>query len=148
MSPHELLRHCGAAENDPALAERILDVLEALSDEVGRLRTLHTAAQTSSDAIGVAALGHRTFLPACREYRDHIRGHNRSASCAGFRRRRARLGAASRWLYAAQRKTFDDVLDLLVPSVFSGLLSDSLRGRLWRQIQTVERFWLALDRRR
>jgi hypothetical protein len=124
--------------SDDDLAERILAVLELASE---RLASLARAGITVGHDVGLAKYSHDTYLPAAANYLRHGSAH--SPSIARFRRDRARLGGASRWLYAHQRKTFEDVLKLLP---FTSEIPAQAVDRLWHQVVQLERRQLAKAR--
>jgi hypothetical protein len=126
------------ARGDEDLAERILAVLDLAAS---KLATLARAGITVGHDVGLAKYSHDTYLPAAANYLRY--GSVHSPSIARFREDRARLGGASRWLYAHQRKTFEDVLKLLP---FTSGIPAGLVDHFWNQVLTLERRRLAKAR--
>jgi hypothetical protein len=129
--------HCllARARADEDLAQRVLTVLEFAQTKVA---TIARAGITVGHAGDLANYAHDKYLPAAANYLRHGSAH--SPSMARFREDRARLGGASRWMYARQRKTFEDVLGLLpVASEIPAEVVD----RFWHQVLALERQQLA-----
>jgi len=128
MNAHELLQLLRTAEGEKA--ERILDVLKTLSHD--------------HDLVKYA---HDKYLPAAKQYRDYIQGkQGANASLAEARRLRGRLGGVSRWMYARQRRTFDDVLKLWIPGWIETSLPESFYSHLWHELLQMERKLLSSSR--
>jgi hypothetical protein len=128
MNVHDFLNLLRTAQGETA--ERILDVLKTLSHDADFVR-----------------YSHAKYLPAAKQYREYIQGkHDGSVSLAEARRLRGRLGGVSRWMYAKQRRTFEDVLKLWMPGLAHAAVPDAVHDRLWRELLNMERRLLSQSR--
>lgn len=142
LTVSEWLAVARRAVHDDAALVRVLEVLEHHS--VMCEKALGAGAAVLH-AGGVALHGHRTFLPWAKRYRDHL-VHGRGVGDADYRRVRAGLGGASRWLYARQKQTFVDLVHLIVP--FGSHVPQHTLDEVWAHIQARESRLLARSRSR
>lgn len=114
---------------DQETLERFLDVFTAL---------VHDAQ--------FVAYSHNKYLPACRRYQDYLRGRtNADSSLKRARQLRGQLGGFSKAMYGMQRKTFEDVLKMLIP--LPEPLENLAVDALWSRFVKLERQWLSAARK-
>jgi hypothetical protein len=114
---------------DHEMLERFLDVFTAL---------VHDAQ--------FVAYSHDRYLPACRRYQDYLRGRtNADSSLKRARQMRGQLGGFSKAMYGMQRKTFEDVVKMLIP--LPEPLEDFAVDALWSRFANLERQWLSAARK-
>ncbi len=116
------------AMSDQDAFERIMDVFVTLADDAQFIK-----------------YSHDKYIPACHRYQEYLRGHGSGdTSLKQARKIRGQLGGYSKAMYGLQRKTFVDILTLLLP--LPQLLEEAAVNALWAQFLRLERQWLSASR--
>lgn len=167
MTPHELLLHFEQALHDDEHAERLLDVVEwmehmmqelrgtcapssagLVGDAMRRASGISASVKAIADAAALAAYSHDRYLRAAAAY---LRSGTDHPDLREFRARRGRLGGYARTLYALQKRTYDELMVVLLailPGAAHELLTPQLRDALWLRFKEVERRALSRARAR
>ena len=114
----------------------------SLSTSMDKISKLVDALIVLKADYKLVEFSNRTFLPAAKEY---LQGKNtRHPSLRQSRIARARLGGASRWLYARQKETFVTLLHQMFPVKIPNQVVDSM----WRRIVKSESKVLSRNRKK
>lgn len=131
-------------------AARNFDVMDVLHEIAGRVHVSTHAFGAIRHSISYAWYAHTKFLPAANAYRRMLRlAAQQGSKPPDAQRIVARLGGTSRQLYAMQRKTFMDLLDLVgdVVAIPERIGShEAMREHLWHVFKNAERRWLSKAR--
>ena len=102
MTLNEFLSYVDKAFHDSDSRSRILAVVYDAYEKLGKANLVFGAGKTGVDAATYSAYAHNHFLPAAKQWHDHIRGHKKDK--ARMQSLRGRLGGIHPGLCTEDRK--------------------------------------------